>query len=291
MNVAPRNPSRLKRFAALAASIAALLPGPCAFAAPSYGDRRIPEAVRKQVGELLPQRPGEKDVYAVIIGGDGAEDVFEREALTVKKTLEHRLAGPGRTVTLINNKRMPEPEATLVSIQHVIRRVAEVMDKDEDLLFLHLTSHGAANHALVLSHPTQDLYWLGSKLLARILQESGIKHRVVVISACYSGGFIRELAGETTMVVTASSASQTSYGCGNLSEITDFSRAFYGPAMGRSRTLLEAAHAAVAVIHEDETRTKRKHSYPQVSVGIRMREYLEGLGLRSPSAHSSSTKQ
>jgi hypothetical protein len=155
------------------------------------------------------------------------------------------------------------------------------MDKDEDLLYVHLTSHGAANHSLVLSHPDQDLHWLGHKLLARMLRESGIRHQFIVISSCYSGGFIPELATETTVIVTASSASQQSYGCGNLSEITDFSRAFYGSALTNSRTLLDAALSAAQFVHEDETRAERKHSYPQTSIGLRMRDYLDKLEVQA----------
>jgi hypothetical protein len=260
-------------------AVLALVAAIGALAAPSAGDPLPPPAVLRQIERLAPQRPGVVDVYAIVIGGDGGEDVFQREVMTVAERLQENLDVDGHLVTMINNRRMPEPEATLRSIRYAIQRVSQRMDKDEDLLFIHITSHGSANHFLVLAHPRQDLAWLGPKAFAAMLKESGIRHRFIVISGCYSGGFVPDLANETTVVVTAAAATVMSYGCGNDSQITDFSRAFYNQVLHRSRSLADAARAVAQVVHEDESRQGRKHSYPQSSIGYQMDEYLRAVTL------------
>ena len=243
-------------------------------AAPSNGDPVPPANVLRQLEQLAPQRPGVIDFYALLVGGDGSENVFQREVKTVQKRLEERLKASGHIVTLINNRNLPQPEATLNSIEYVVQRLAERMDKGQDLLFLHLTSHGSSNHYLTLTHPRQELNWLGKKDLANILKRSGIRHRFIVISGCYSGGFIRDLANENTVIVTASASTVTSYGCGDKSEITEFSRVLYTQALGQSRPLVDVARLAVQYVHEDEKRSGRRHSYPQTSIGAYMEDYL-----------------
>ena len=236
-----------------------------------------PEGVHKQIEQLTPQRPGAIDVYALVIGGDGSENVFMRESRLVQKQLEAFLGTAGRVVTLVNNRAMARPEATINSIDFALQRIAARMDKNHDLLFLHLTSHGSRDHYLTLKHPTADLNWLGRRELARLLERSGIRHRFIVISACYSGGFISELANEDTVVVTAAARTVMSRGCGDQSEITEFSRMFYTRALPSSRSLLEVAQRATQYVHESERQEGVKHSYPQTSIGANMVGYLRQL--------------
>jgi peptidase C13-like protein len=249
------------------------------------GDAIPPVAVLAQLQQLAPQRPGIIDVYAVIIGGDGREDVFEREVVAVRKRLEERLKVSGRIVTLVNNRRRPQPEATLNSIRFVVEHIAQRMDKEQDLLFVHVTSHGSIDHQLALSHPSRVLRWLDKKHLADILKSSGIRHRFIVLSACYAGGFAPTLANENTVVVAAAASTVMSYGCGcdNTSDMTDFSRAFYTKAMTESRLLLDATRMVAQYVHEEESRLGRDHSYPQASIGPGMVPYLRRLetGLKS----------
>jgi Peptidase C13 family len=256
------------------ACIVLLLCGAGAATAASNGDAFPPQHILKQLDRVTPQRPGLVDVYSLIVGGDGSENVFQREVKTVQARLAASMQTTGQIITLINNRNLAQPEATLNSIEFVIKRLAEKMDKEQDLLFLHLTSHGSPNHYLVLQHPSERLNWLGTKELAMILRRSGIHHRFIVISGCFSGGFIRELANENTVVVTASASTVSSYGCGDKSEITDFSRVFYTRALGKSRPLIEAAQLAVQYVHEEEKRQSRDHSYPQTHIGANMVEYM-----------------
>jgi hypothetical protein len=257
--------------------IAALLAAFAAFAAdgaPSLGDEVLTPAIQSAVARLAPQRPGVIDLYAVIVAGDGGEDVFRREADAVRGVLDQRLGTKGRSLALVNHRSKPRPEATLKSIELVLEAVAKRMDPAEDILFLHLTSHGAANHVLVLTHPSGELYGVSPKYLRALLDRSGVRHRVLVISGCYTGGFIPELASVDTMILTAANSARQSYGCGNDSEITEYSRALYLKALQRTRSLREAAGIAVQLIHEHERASKTEHSYPQIRSGFAIEERL-----------------
>ena len=242
--------------------------------APSLGDDALEPVVSEALAQLAPQRPGVIDLYAVVVAGDGEEDVFRREAHTVRRVLDERLGTRGRSLALINHRSAPKPEATLKSLELVLDAVAKRMDVAEDILFLHLTSHGASNHVLILRHPATELYGVSPQHLRGVLDRAGIRHRVLVISGCYTGGFIPPLATIDTMILTAANAKRESYGCGNDSQITEYSRALYLKALLRTRSLREAAGIAVQLIHEDERATKTKHSYPQIRSGYAIEERL-----------------
>ena len=64
-------------------------------AAPSNGDPAPPANVLRQLEQLAPQRPGVIDFYALVVGGDGSENVFQREVKLVQKRLEERLKASG----------------------------------------------------------------------------------------------------------------------------------------------------------------------------------------------------
>ena len=50
------------------------------------------------------------------------------------------------------------------------------------------------------------------KWLRETLDKSGIRWRVIVISACYSGSFIPAFTVSDTLIITASAADKTSLG-------------------------------------------------------------------------------
>jgi peptidase C13-like protein len=270
------------RIGARAAICLALLAGAPAAARsePSYGSEVPPAGVIAQLDRLAAQRPGTVDLYGILVGGDGSEDVFRKEVADVRRVLEDRFDAAGRTVTLVNSRASPEPEATLHSLAYALKRVAATMDRNEDVLFLHLTTHGGSNHVLVLQHPERELYGLSPQYLKALLDQAGIRYRVVVVSACYSGAFVAPLAGANALVITAASSNRQSFGCGNDSRITEFSRALYLKALQQTRSLPAAARTATQIVHELERASGRKHSYPQMRLGVAIEDRLRSLEQR-----------
>ena len=181
--------------------------------------RRTP--LRAALERLAPQQPGRIDLYALVVGGD-AEEVFRREVEAVREVLDARLGTAGRSVAMVNDLTQPQPEVTLNSLAYALRALARRMDPEEDVLLLHLTSHGLRNHELSLRHPALPLYALSPLYLRSLLDEAGVRNRVVIVSACFSGGFVGPLSTGDTMVLTAASADRPSYGCGSDSKIDRF---------------------------------------------------------------------
>lgn len=119
-------------------------------------------------------------------------------------------------------------------------------------------------------------------MLRGALDKAGIRHRVVAISACYSGGWIEPLASPDTLVMTAADATHTSYGCGSRSELTFFGRAVFDEQLRSTHSFEEAFAKAVPVIRqrEDEAGKNDGFSNPQIEVGDSIKSYLKQLGAR-----------
>ena len=174
------------------------------------------------------------------------------------------------------------PWATPLNLQRAIERVAAVMDRDEDVLFVHLTSHGAGNGELSASFWPLHVDTVTPLALKRWLDAAGVRFRVISVSACYSGSWIEPLAGDGTLIMTASDATHTSYGCGRKSELTFFGRALYHEQL-RSTWSFERAHAQARTVIEQREREAGKtdgYSNPQLSMGAEIRDALARLEAR-----------
>ena len=92
---------------------------------------------------------------------------------------------------MMNNSTTAEnlPLATARNLRYALRGISKKM-QSEDRLFLFLTSHGSADHQLVVNLGKLSLRNLSADTLADTLGEPGIKWKIVVIAACYAGGFI-----------------------------------------------------------------------------------------------------
>jgi hypothetical protein len=175
------------------------------------------------------ENPDDIDLYFVGIGGDGTQGVFRREVGFVKQGFDDYYQTGNRSVALINNRFEYEqhPFATVTSIEKTLQSVSSKMDAKNDILFVYLSSHGSSDFRFYLSQPGLYLNSLPAKKLGEILAALPVLHKVVVISACYSGGFVKEIKDDYMMVITAASADKTSFGCSDRSTMTYFGEAFF----------------------------------------------------------------
>jgi len=241
-----------------------------------------PTLLVKQLQELKAERPGVVDVYAITFAPDAGQDVFRNESELVADVLERRFDAVGHTMQLVNHLDTirERPWATITNLQRAIRRAAELMNRDEDILFVHLTSHGGRDGRLSASLWPLTLDPLTPALLKQWLDDAGIRYRVVSISACYSGSWIEPLAGDGTLVMTAADAAHTSFGCGKGSQLTYFGRAMFDEQLRRTWSF-EDAHAAARVDIERREKEAGKtdgYSNPQIRVGADVRRQLTRLG-------------
>jgi hypothetical protein len=239
----------------------------------------------QRLNDIQPQRPGVVDLYALSFAPYAQEDVFRRESDMVSQVMSQRFDAGGRILQLVNHVETLEtwPWATPLNLRRAIQRLADLMDREEDILFIHLTSHGARDGELAASFRPMEVSPLKPADLRAWLDEAGIKHRVISISACYSGSWIPALADENTLVMTAADAEHTSYGCGRKSELTFFGRAMYDEQLRNNTLSFEEAHSAARTIikkREEEAGKDDGYSNPQIDVGANIRQQLAQVQAR-----------
>ena len=237
-------------------------------------------ALERELSGLHAERPRHVDFYVVAAGLYAGEDVFMKDVETVTSVLAERFDTEGRTVKLVNNAKTIEahPIASLTSISESLRRVGETMNVEEDVLVLFITSHGTEKHELAVDFRPLRFMPIEPQSLREALVASGARWRVVVISACYSGGFIDALKDEHTLVITASRADRQSFGCGTASESTYLVRALFGEALKKTYSLEAAFVEARALIEGWERKSGHEPSMPQLYVGSAIRSKLAEVG-------------
>lgn len=236
-----------------------------------------PQLLEQQLAALEGGRPGTIDLYFVGAAGYAGQDVFMKEVRAVARLFAERFDTQGRSVTLINNPATVAevPIASTTSLRRAFGRVAEIMDRDEDILFLFLTSHGSQDHRFSLDFWPLRFNALDPQRLRELLDESGIARRVIVVSACYSGGFIDALRDDNTLVIAASAPDRNSFGCSNEAEFTYFGKAYFDEALRRTRSFIDAFEIARPLIAQREQEQDFKSSDPRISIGQNIRPALD----------------
>jgi hypothetical protein len=217
--------------------------------------------------------------YFLGFAGVGDEKVFAQEIGLASRVLGERYDIAARKLSLINDTRDlgRAPLATVSGLKYALRGLGSRMNLDQDVLFLSISSHGTDDPAIVVSNSELPLQDLTDDDLADALRESGIKWRVIIISACYAGGFIESLRDPQTIVITASAADRTSFGCSNDRDLTYFGEAFYRDALPGARSLRTAFDAAKTAIAARERREHVTPSDPQAYFGPEMEAKLASM--------------
>jgi len=236
-----------------------------------------PDRMRVALAHLAPRTPGKTNLFMISFAGDGEEDVFRNEVEYVDKLFSERFAAKGHVLTLVNNPATlaQHPIASLSNLELAIDGLAKKMNADQDVLMVFITTHGSRKHELYVSLDPLPLDQIVPDDLADLFSDSPIKHRVFVISACYSGGFIDALKSPDAMVITAARSDRASFGCGTQSEITDFGRAFFVDALNHTASFTDAFAEASKEVDSWETRDHQPHSFPQIASGVPIENALK----------------
>ena len=204
------------------------------------------------------------ELYTLTLGGDGKQSVFLRESDYVANMLTSRFGAFGQ-IRLVNHRDhlVDRPMATRENMRRAAVTLAE-RSGPEDLIFIYLTSHGTSDHELVLDQPRMELADLPADELAAVLAPLKNRDKVIVISACYSGGFIPALKDERTLIMTASRADRVSFGCSEEANFTYFGDALFAQALNQTDDLEQAFKLARATVAERELADGFEASEPQI---------------------------
>ena len=236
-----------------------------------------PAQLQAALAALAPQRPERTDLYLLAFGGDASEDVFRNEVEYVERLFAQRFDAQDRSLVLLNHPDSAEsrPLATATNLERALLGLGERMDRERDILFLYLTSHGSEDHEIYVNQPPLALDQLTPERLRAALDASGIRWRVLLVSACYSGGYLDALRDPDTLVMTAARHDRSSFGCGSDSDITWFGRAYAARALNQETDFIAAFELARASVERWESQQELEHSEPQIEVGSEIAAQLQ----------------
>ncbi|MBM4203545.1 MAG: hypothetical protein FJ194_05260 [Gammaproteobacteria bacterium] len=208
--------------------------------------------------------------------------MFHDETVFIRDPLDRQFGTRGRSLVLLNNHRSmsDQPLATTSSLKVALNGHAAKMDTDEDILFLYLTSHRSRKFVLSIDRPGLALPDLSAEELAAQLRAIPVKWKVVVMSACYSGGFLPLLSAPETLVMTVASSTRTSFGCSDTSDMTYFGKAYFKESLPQATSFFDAFHKATELVEvwervEVSKNEGAKHSEPQIPLGQLIEAQLE----------------
>ena len=269
--------------AAMAWSLAATLPAVSLFhvprhRAPALDIERIyvrqEQLVLAAVEAVRPSVPNEEEIFFVGFASHDAQNVFANEVRHVAALFRDKLGSDGRSVILVNSRETVQqlPIANGHNLGAVLRGVAARMGP-EDILFLHLTSHGSSDHRFAVNFANLRLHDITAAELGGIVAGARLPWRVVVVSACYSGGYVEPLKSPRALVIVASRADRMSFGCEHGREYTYFGEAFYRDSLV-GVDFVAAFENARAIVAARERREQHTPSEPQLWIGAEMAEKL-----------------
>lgn len=244
-----------------------------------------PTLLNEQLAAISKGTDGVSDWYFMGVAGYASQDVFTNEMKEARQLFDVRFGTKDKSILLLNNPTAwyTNPVASKTSIEKTLQHIGKQMNPDEDVLFLTLSSHGAVDENdhiigdLVMENPPLELEDVDPEWLRQALDASGIRWRVIVISACYSGGFIEKLSSATTAIITASRADRASFGCTNDADLTYFGRAFFAQSLRENTSFERAFEQTVRRVGEREALMGFEPSEPQINIGSLMKTALPQL--------------
>ncbi len=249
---------------------------------PQKGDPTSAQAQRallkSATGRLAKQRKGRTDLYTIGVAGWASQDVFIKELDGALASLAKVLPTSGRVLRLVNQPDTIRtiPLATRSNLAAAVRAVAPIMDKNDDVLILFMTSHGNPG-GFGLQLPGKEPIELPPREVAKMLDTAGIRNRLVIVSSCYSGIFVKPLANDNTIVITAADAKNVSFGCEPGRDWTYFGDALFNRSLRPGVDLRRAFNSARLMISEWELMGSLPPSNPQAHFGPALIEKLEPI--------------
>ncbi|AZZ93659.1 hypothetical protein EUZ85_24230 [Hahella sp. KA22] len=232
--------------------------------------------LQKQLDQMQASKPGEQDMFFIGYAGWGDQQVFANEVAFAKRLFNQQYTQSGRELILVNDVNNPEgsPLATATNLETALNHMETLIQPEEDILFLFITSHGGSDHSIATQLSNLPLNDIPAEKLGKILDASPFKWKVVVVSACYSGGVIPYMENEDTLIITAAKPDRTSFGCSDDAEFTYFGRAFLVESLTQNASFVAAFDQARDLVSRWEKRDGFTPSEPQIRVGEKILQQL-----------------
>lgn len=233
--------------------------------------------LKHQFAGLGPGTPGTPDAFALLVAGTSDQSVFLAEVESVTGILDTHFASGPRSLRLANSDTDPRryPLANRVNLERALVEIG-ARQGPEDVAFLFLTSHGRAEEFSLDFHQagTTDLT---SSDFAAMLTRAKIGPAVIVVSACFSGSFIDDIAAPDRLIITAARGDRTSFGCRDGAEWTEFGQSFFDLALRADPDPRKAFAVAAKDVKRKELAAGLTPSEPQISEGAEIGKVIDRL--------------
>jgi hypothetical protein len=216
------------------------------------------------------------DWSAVVVAGDwhahsgGPSEAFDNARRDVAQALaDAGFARANIRQFSVRPARYRDVQPAKSSPRAIYEALAGLARRNRGGCLAYFSSHGAPDGVVV------DDVILPPAVLAAMLDEAcGDRPTVVVVSACFSGVFVRPLAGANRMVLTAARPDRTSFGCGEADKYPYFDDCFL-QAMSKTPAFPALADFVRACIADREkAEGASPPSEPQVFIGEALRPIL-----------------
>jgi Peptidase C13 family len=238
-------------------------------------------AEQQRSAERLQTVSGTKKVIYAAFALDSSSQAFQGDAILVRDAL--RSINPQISVLLLSNQLeysdIVYPFATKENVKNVLSEIARLADKNTIVVLL-FSSHGFRNLLSIKIGHGDASDRLTGKELRSYLEGLRPVPTVLIISACYSGSFVPELASENRIIITSASRDRPSFGCSFESQATYFVQEFFQNSFDPSLSLAGFFSQGQKRIADREGKEKRTPSEPQIFVGERMKK-LASIPLRN----------
>jgi len=243
-----------------------------------------PGLINEQLNHLEDNREKINDIYFVGFAPYADEDVFMNEATYVRNLFDLQYDTLNRSILLVNNLKTLDiyPVATLKNLESTMNRIASIINPEEDIVVLYITSHGSQDHRILMNFDEAkrsgiDIEDIDAEAVKQLFEKNNIKWRIILILACFSGGLIDTLKNENTLIITSARTDRASFGCGHDGDFTQFGEAFFKDNLNYSKDLISAFEHTRPQIEALEKKMDFLPSEPQIFTGEKIRPILNRL--------------
>jgi hypothetical protein len=229
----------------------------------------------RPAGSMDPKR-----LVAVLVSGDDMPAAFDNATAYLADDLAAVGVPPAQIHRLKASKRRAPP-AELATKSAVLDRIRKLAVPTGGSCLVYLTSHGTYERGLYLAASDDTL--MPAELDRALAAGCGEAPTVVVVSACFAGQFaLPPMPRAHRIILTASDANRTSFGCGASIRYTYFDECFLG-ALDEAADWHRVFDRAVACVAQRERQIGALPSQPTASFGADM------TGVAPPGAQPAST--
>ena len=211
----------------------------------------------------------------VLAAGDDAEPVFDNAT----RTLNQRLVAAGVQAGDIHRLSASPAELSSsvepASAKTLLQRIAELPARPGDRCLVFLTSHGQRGVGVWLARSNTALS--PDELADALSRGCGPAPTVVIVSACYSGGFTAgRMAKPNRIILTAARSDRPSFGCQVHRRYNFFDECLIG-ALPKSTTWRMTFDKSVQCVRQMERALGERPSEPQAYFGTAVADLEVGF--------------